>query len=248
LTRAVDVTELIDHLASDGTLLATAAEHAGWGSPVPNLDWTVRDLVTHVGGVHRWATDLVATAGHDLDTAAGRAVGTGPDDGELLDWFLAGHAALVTALSEAPADLDAAAFLPTGSPLEFWARRQAHETAMHRADAQGADGADTLFDADFAQDGIGELVRGFARRKSNAITRTATVLLAATDGQPWTLTFGGERIEATATPTESATAAIRGTSSDLYLWLWNRPSAATVEGDTSVTDLWHDTVRVRWSG
>ena len=65
----MDVTDLIDHLAADGTLLATAAEHAGWDAPVPNLDWTVRDLVTHVGGVHRWATDIVTTASKDLGTA-----------------------------------------------------------------------------------------------------------------------------------------------------------------------------------
>jgi uncharacterized protein (TIGR03083 family) len=217
-------TDLIDHVAADGTLLATAAEHAGWDAPVPNLDWTVRDLVTHVGGVHRWATDIVTTAGQDLGTAAGAAVGTGPDDDELLDWFLAGHAGLVTALSAAPA----------------------HETAIHRADAQGADGADSVFDADFAQDGIRELVHGFARRKSNSIRQSATVLLAATDAPVWTLTFGGDRIEAEETSTESATATVRGSSSDLYLWLWNRPSAAHVSGDEGVAQLWHDTVRVRW--
>jgi uncharacterized protein (TIGR03083 family) len=242
----VQITDLIDQLAADGTLLATAAEHAGWDAPVPTLDWTVRELVTHVGGVHRWAADIVTTASPDIGTAAAAAVGTGPGEEDLLDWFLAGHAALVTALSEAPADLAAAAFLPAGSPLEFWARRQAHETAIHRADAQGADGADTSFAADFAQDGIRELVQGFARRKSNTIAQPGTILLAAADGPSWTLTFGGERIAAEAVASEDPTVTVCGNSSELYLWLWNRPSAATVEGDESVAALWHDTVKVRW--
>ena len=41
-------------------------------------------------------------------------------------------------------------FLPAPSPLAFWARRQAHETAIHRADAQLAAGPVTPFAADFA--------------------------------------------------------------------------------------------------
>jgi hypothetical protein len=36
-------------------------------------------------------------------------------------------------------------------------------------------------------------------------------------------------------------------SSDLYLWLWNRPSGALVDGDHDVARLWAETVRVRWT-
>lgn len=37
--------------------------------------------------------------------------------------------------------VDCWTFLDAPSPLAFWARRQAHETAIHRADAQlAADG------------------------------------------------------------------------------------------------------------
>ena len=243
----METTGLIDHLAADGTLLATAAEQAGWDAPIPALDWTVRDLVVHTGGVYRWAAEIVTTGSRDLNTEKNRAVGTGPPDGELLDWFLAGHAALVAALSEAPADLDAAAFLPAGSPLEFWARRQAHETAIHRRDAQGAAGIEDGFEADFAQDGIRELVQGFARRKSNAIARAATLALAASDGPDWTLTFGGERIVAEPQPAGAPAATVQGSSSDLYRWLWNRPSGAEVLGERSVAQLWRDTVKVTWS-
>lgn len=239
----MDATELIDSLAAEGTLLGAAAEGGGWDARVPHLEWTVRDTVVHLGGVHRWATQIVRT-GEDDDRSYA-AVGTGPDDAKLLDWFLAGHAALVMVLSEAPADLDAPTFLPAGSPLHFWARRQAHETAIHRADVESASGAVTAVPTNFAQDGIAELLLGFGARRSNRVATAATLGLVASDGPSWSVRFGGERI--TAEPTDSpADATVSGTSSDLYLWLWNRPSAASVAGE-DVARLWSDTVAVTWS-
>ncbi len=242
----MEVSTLIDHLAEQGPLLAHAARRAGADAPVPRTRWTVRELVTHVGGVHRWAADIVATRGQSFDTAAGAAVGTGPDD-DLLDWFLEGHAELVATLRAAPADLDCAAFLPAATPLTFWARRQAHETAVHRADAEAAAGSGPVgFAADLAQDGIAELVQGFATRRSNRIERQATIALHASDGPDWLIVLGGERIVAEPAAGRAGDAAISGTSSELYLWLWNRDSGASVGGDPAVAALWRG-VRVRWS-
>ena len=242
------VDEHVAYLEADGQRLAEAAAWTGWDAPVPGTDWTVRELVTHVGGVHRWAADVVRTGAGSGDTDAGRAVGQGPPDVELLDWFRAGHGELVAALRAVPSDLDCFAFLPAPSPVAFWARRQAHETAVHRADAQGAAGIAPGFDVGFAQDGIDELVRGFARRRSNAIATEATLALRPTDGgASWLLTFGGEHIDAIEAPdVKRADAAVSGSSSELYLWLWNRPSPVEVSGDGSVAALWRN-VRVRWS-
>jgi uncharacterized protein (TIGR03083 family) len=244
----MDVDKLIAHLAADGPTLAVAAERAGWDARVPDTDWTVRDLVTHVGGVHRWATEIVTSAAGSGDVAAGRTVGTGLADEELLAWFRDGHGALVDALRAAPDDLDCFTFLPAPSPLAFWARRQAHETAVHRADAELAAGATPTFDVAFAQDGIAELLHGFAARKSNAIERAATILLKPTDaGDPWLITLGGERIVAEPAPAHPRVTevVVSGTSGALYLWLWNRTGEAAVTGERSVADLWR-TVRVRW--
>ncbi len=184
---------LIDQLADDGPRLAAAAERAGWDAPVPRTRWTVRKLVTHTGGVHRWAADVVGVGSKTLNTEAGRAVGIGPGDDELLDWFLSGHAALVSTLREAPPDLVADTFLPAPSPLHFWSRRQAHETAVHRADADAACGELTSFAPDFAQDGMSEMLTGFAARKSKAVDTEATILLEASDGPSWLVTLGGDQ-------------------------------------------------------
>ena len=235
----------VSQLRMEGPLLAAAADRAGWDAAVPGTDWHVRELVTHIGGVHRWAADIVRTGASESETEAGNAVGTGPGDDELLDWFAAGHAALVETLACAPDDLECATFLPAPSPLAFWARRQAHETAVHRADAEAAAGQVTVFPVASAQDGIAEMLHGFAARKSNAIERDATLSLLAGDGPPWRVMLGGERIVA-AESDEPAEVTISGTSSDLYRWLWNRPAAVIVTGDETVAALWR-TIRVRWS-
>ena len=245
----MDVAVLVEYLSEHGDRLAAAADRAGWDTPVPATDWTVRQLVTHLGGVHRWAADIVDSARPTGDTAAGQAVGSGPPDDELLEWYVNGHAALVQTLRDAPADLECFTFLPADSPLHFWARRQAHETAIHRADAEAAAPAGdvTPFDAPFAQDGIAELLHGFARRRSNAIARPGTIGLDAADGPSWLITLGGERIEAA--PSEDLVetdVVVRGLSSDLYLWLWNRPTEAVIDGDEAVAAAW-SAVNVRWS-
>lgn len=242
-----DIAALLRQLEGDGALLAAAAARAGWDAPVPSTDWTVRELVTHVGGVHRWAADIIAGCGDTFDTEAGEAVGTGPADAELLAWFSAGHSALVETLRAAPADLQCATFLPAPSPLAFWARRQAHETAIHRVDAESAGGPVTAFGADFAQDGIAEMLQGFAARKRDPL-EPATLVLRAWDGPSWQITLGDAGVRAE--PAEEAGAAqvrVEGSSSELYLWLWNRASAAVVSGDAAVARRWAETVQVRWS-
>lgn len=252
----VEIPDFIEHLADEGIRLATASARVGWDTPLPRSDWNVRDLVTHVGGVHRWATDVVCTGATDLDTPAGLAVGRGPGDEDLLEWFVTGHAALVSALRSAPPDLAAATFLPAPSPLHFWARRQAHETAIHRADADAASGELSNYAPGFAQDGIIELLHGFAARKSRRIDREATVVLDATDGPSWLVSLGGEQIRADTIDdvaradsdgVAAARADVRGSSSDLYLWLWNRDSQVVLSGSQEVADLWASTMRVRWS-
>jgi uncharacterized protein (TIGR03083 family) len=239
----MDIETHLEQLALDGARLADAAERAGWAAPVAACRWDVRDLVTHVGGVHRWAAAVVGSSSR-VDELA-RAVGTGPGDNELLGWFREGHAALLMTLRAAPADLDCFTFLPAPSPRAFWARRQAHETAVHRADAESASGAITPFGVDFAQDGIAEMLQGFAQRRSNAVATAGTIALRPDDGtKAWLVTFGGERI-VVAESDGDAEAVVTGSSSDLYLWLWNRPSAAEVSGDAGLPKQWR-TVRVRW--
>lgn len=53
----MEITDHIKSLGAEGQLLASTAQEAGTGAPVPTCpQWRVRDLLRHTGMVHRWAT------------------------------------------------------------------------------------------------------------------------------------------------------------------------------------------------
>jgi uncharacterized protein (TIGR03083 family) len=164
-----------------------------------------------------------------------------PDgDDDLAAWLGDGLQALAATLESAPHDVACWSFLPAPSPLAFWARRQAHETAIHCADAQSAGGAITAVDPAFAADGIEELLHGFLAPKGRLRAEsTVTLHIHAVDHHgEWLVRIGPDR---TVTTRKHARAdcAVRGTASDLYHLLWNRRSADGLEvfGDRSVLRL-----------
>jgi uncharacterized protein (TIGR03083 family) len=169
----VEISAHLDALERDGALLADAAEAAGLRAAVPGCPgWQVRDLVRHQAYVHDWAARHVRDRSPELIddgiTESG-ILDRGPADDGLIAAYRAGHAALVATLRDADPDVDCATFMPAPSPLAFWARRQAHETAIHRYDAQAAAAAgppppSVAFDPALAADGIDELIMGFAAR------------------------------------------------------------------------------------
>jgi len=253
----MEVAAHIDALRGEGRLMADAAGSAGPDAPVPTCPgWVVRDLVRHLGGVHRWATGYVAgprTEPWDVDLD--EIVGAWPDDADLVGWFRQGCEALAGALDAAPPDLECWTFLRAPSPLAMWARRQAHETAIHRVDAELAAGAAPgPFAAPFAADGVGELLECFVPRRSTKLRAetSASLAVGCTDEDAaWLLRIGPEGVTTERTPSAAVDAdcTVRGPAAGLYLALGNRsgPEELVVEGDGDVLGLFLDTVRVRWS-
>ncbi|MEV4680651.1 maleylpyruvate isomerase family mycothiol-dependent enzyme [Streptomyces kurssanovii] len=247
----METSALIKSLVQEGQLMALAAEEAGPDAAVPTCPaWQVRHLLRHTGMVHRWATVFVAEGCTEYRPDAGE-----PDlDGdELLEWFREGHGLLVGALSEAPPDVDCWSFLPAPSPLHFWARRQAHETAVHRADARSAAGGDPGDVApEFAVDGIDELLSAFhARGKSRVRTETPRVLRVRTTdtGDVWTVRLSPEPPRTGRTEEGPADCEVSGTAERLYLTLWNRLplDAVSVTGDAGLARLWREQSGITWS-
>ena len=251
----MDVDEHIEQLRRDGERLAAVASSTDPAAPVPTCpEWQLRDLVRHVGGVHRWATGFVSGAGvQPPDGDLERLVGGWPDDAELVAWFSDGHRALVQALVSAPADLEAWTFLDAPTPLAFWARRQAHETAIHRVDAESAAGDVTGFPSGFAADGIDELLLRFVVRKGKTlpVDEPRSMLVRATDvSRSWRVTFASTGFQVQTDPADAgADLVVTAGASDLYTLLWNRrdPTGSELEGETDVLDLWRASVRIRWS-
>src|SRR5262245_42189336 len=162
----MEVDGLIETIRDQGDLLANAAEKAGASTAVPMCPgWCVRDLVRHQGEVHRWAAAIV----HDRLSSPDVPPPAWPDDDRLVPWFREGCAALVDVLEHADPAVDCFTFLPAPSPRSFWARRQAHETGIHRVDAESAVGSITPFAPEVAVDGIDELLFGFAMRSRSRL-------------------------------------------------------------------------------
>jgi len=245
----MEIREFVETLDEEGRLLAVAAERAGVDAKVATCPgWQVRDLVRHTGMVHRWAAAFVAE-GH----ASYHPDGGLPDlDGtELLAWFRDGHRHLVDTLASASPDVRCWAFLPASSPLAFWARRQAHETTVHRVDAESALGiTQTAVATGFAVDGIDELLCAFhARGKSKVRTDEPRVLrVRASDADAvWTVRLSPEAPVATRDASGDADCELAGPAARLYLALWNRLPFPSVAGDSSLAALWRGKSAITWS-
>jgi len=237
----MEIAELVTQLEQDGARLTRVAADLDAEVP-PCPQWTVRDLVTHTGGVHRWATSIVRD--RIDDPAAGDAPLPSPGARDLVEWFAEGHADLVQALRAADPDMQCWTFLPAPSPLAFWARRQAHETAIHRADAESVAGAITPLAAEFALDGIDELHAFIARRPTfKYVDAPRTIALRPEGAAGWTVTLAPDGVRAVP-GAEPADATVSGSASEVYLWVWNRPASVVVDGDQEVAALWRH-VRVR---
>jgi uncharacterized protein (TIGR03083 family) len=255
------IEEHIAALEREGRLLAVTVDGTDLDAPVPTCPgWTVRELGHHIGRTHRWAAAYIGdgrTEPMDQDELD-RLWGALPADAELLGWFHEGLEQILGCLRKAPADLRCWTIFPGSSPLAFWARRQAHETAIHRADAQfahanegGIDAYPADFAADFAADGVDELLRGFYSRARNPVRSDPprTLQIAATDiaDAAWHVHIGPEGLRAERGES-AADAELRGGASDLYLALWNRRGldGLSLTGDASLLDLWRARATVRW--
>jgi uncharacterized protein (TIGR03083 family) len=242
--------EYIAHLEREGGLLAGAAAVAGEGTGVPACPgWEVGDLVRHTGTFHRWAARIVAEG--LAGPVAEDPMPAEPTGEALVRWFLAGLGGLVGTLRGAGEGADCWAFLPAESPVAFWARRQAHETAVHRVDAESARGGGlSAVDPVFAADGIDELLRGFhglPRSRVRAGRPCVLRVRAADTGDVWTVRLSADAAPRTVPYGDGpADCEMAGPAQDLYLVLWNRLplDAVALTGDTALAALWRETSAV----
>ncbi len=256
----MDVTAYLGELRGNGTLLADAAARGGLDRPVPPCPgWRIRDLLRHTGMVHRWAAANVTIArGEPMSADEQReAVGPFPADESLVGWFRDGLDALVDVLRTADPGVRCWTFMRAPSPLAFWARRQAHETAIHRVDAESADGTITPVPAAFAADGIDELLISFlprVLRRTPPAGRPCTLEVHAVDAPRTGRTAWLARLgpESAGEPSQDGRRQCRvsGGAADLYLLLWNRRGGSLdgidVAGDASVLFTWQENVQVKW--
>lgn len=233
-----------------GAVAGTPAEHLDLAVPsCPG--WTVRDLIVHLGGVHRWAATFLAD-GPESTSRFAPIEDDAPAGAAVTAWYRDRLDDLVAELGRHDADQPARAF--TGrATAGFWMRRQAHETAVHRWDAENASNAALPVESLLAGDGIEEWAEVFAGRflargpglPDELVGRA--VHLHGTDREraEWTLTLERDSV-AVARGHTKADAALRGSTSDLYLALWRRVPLADLDvlGDGGVATALLDAVQV----
>ncbi len=215
--------------------------------PLPHIDaWTVHDVVGHTGWVHRWVT---LTLEAPSDTPPRRSAVPEPPAGpDVLAWFAEGHLALLQAIEATDPSKEVATFIGP-QPASWWSRRMAHETSVHRWDAEAAFTTPEPISADLARDGIDELLEVYVpnRLQWEALQGNGETIhlhaVDAPDGE-WVLRLEPEAVEWRRAH-EKADVAARGPMADLLLMMWNRlpPSRLEVFGDSGLLDRWQRAAR-----
>lgn len=235
--------ELTASIRREGQAIIAAAQ-LGLDVPVPTCgDWQLPDLLVHVASVYRRAAKVVeerATAKVDfipIEEPVSDPVGQLED---MLD-------ELVHALSDVDADTEMWNWSPGPQVAAFWARRMAHESAVHRYDAQRAHAVAQPIEADLAPDGLDEIIDVIVPRliDDRGVTLPEGVIsLVGTDDGGWcfrTWATGIERLDVTKDPDVT----VRGTASALLLAMYNRVKWTSLDtsGDTDVLDAWSAAVK-----
>jgi uncharacterized protein (TIGR03083 family) len=149
-----------------------------------------------------------------------------------------------TTMVDRLADPEAPAWLPfTRYPqvAASWARRQAHEAAIHRLDAEYALTAEPafVFDPEFAADGIDELIAWLAPSRADWSKSefAGTVVLHAIDAErTWAVRLSPGVPPSITADELHADVTIAGPADAVYRRVWGRPSQAVVTGNTALLE------------
>jgi uncharacterized protein (TIGR03083 family) len=214
-------------------------------------DWKVKDCALHLASVHHVVARVVAErpdASFDLFAALERPDASDP---ELDAWLADGSAALVRALRAAEPSDAAWSWWSAGQTVGFWARRMAHESLVHRWDAERGAGVDVVpVDPALASDGVDEFLEVFATttraiHNSPGNGETAHLHCTDTDGE-WLIALPGAGQYDFRREHAKGDVALRGPAESLLLFCWGRvrPGDDGIEviGDASIVDRWRDLV------
>jgi len=233
----VEYAEHVDAVERETAAFARALMKGDASAQVPTCpDWTLLDLAKHVGGV-------VGFWSHVLAEGTGRPKPEVPEDPGPAPtlWFTQIASGLVGELKAATAETQVWTWDPTDQSAGFAARRMAHETAMHRFDAQSAIGAPQPIEPALAADGIEEIFVMVDAYPDAGRGEGETLHLHGTDAEnEWLIAMNPEGLDVRREHAKGDLA-LRAAVSDLELVLYDRPPLGPVErfGDESVLDAWY---------
>ncbi len=243
---ALDSDRYVTSLDRESEALASAAAAAGPDTQVPSCPgWSVSDLLVHCGSGNLWARTIVEQ--RSLQRVSFQTPEDLPSGSALVPWFLEGAKALVAALAAIDPSTPVWTFSPADRTATFWRRRRAHETAVHRFDAQLAAGTPGPIDPELASDGVDEFFVTLLPRLGEAgLERGESIHLHCTDAAgEWLLQCTEDGVKVTREHAKAGVA-VRGPASDLMLFVWGRLAASGLEvfGDSTVLDRFSAAIRV----
>ena len=240
---------LLAAVTREGSRFYEVARGSQRGSRVPSCpDWTIEDLVAHLGKVNHWVANLVR-AGEPKEGLAFPEIPAGAAESAdgVLTWAQEGFDSMIAAFREEGPDAPCWNFRPgSAHVVGWWYRRQALEAAIHRYDMEKAAGLEPGdVEAGLAVEGVDEMLSDMLpmiRRRGGAKGLQGTLHLHATDAEgEWWVDLGADEPTATREHKKADTA-LRGPASGLYLWVWNRqePADAGLEvfGDEAIAAAW----------
>jgi uncharacterized protein (TIGR03083 family) len=251
-----------DEIVGQTGLLVGGLEGADLSATIPTApDWSLSDLVRHIGGNLRSVDQAVRTGTAVTEPerqVPGHAGPPGDDLGELGPWLSEAAATAARTLAEAGPDAEAQIW-QVRWPAGVWARRAAHDIVAHRADAAGTVGAGYTVAPDLAADALDELLELMSNPAvagsggSGPEAAAGTVHLHATDTGP---EVPSEWLIELASPTftwrhahEKASVAVRAPVADLLRVAYRRlpPDSDGVEvlGERTVLDAWLERMRLQ---
>ncbi|MFC7528833.1 maleylpyruvate isomerase family mycothiol-dependent enzyme [Actinoplanes sp. GCM10030250] len=241
MTPTPSFPELLSLIEARSEALREAAGPADPEARVPGCpEWSLRDLVAHLGGVQRFWAVTVSLA----DDSAPPPEEQRPDrepHGDLLEWSAESTRLLLTALGAARPDAPSWAWWAgSGAPLTAGAvaRHQVQEAAVHAFDAQETIGKPEPIPAAVAVDGVAEFLSVFLGTLGPWPHRPARVAFQAIEGPSWTLDLSPSGAHADPAASGEPVTRIHGTASDLVLWLYRRIalSSVRIDGDRAVAE------------
>lgn len=226
----MDAHSLASALRVEASALAVAADLAPPDRAVPACPgMTVGDLLVHVGSIHRMVTRWITSGARPAEWTCS------PGDEDPVDWYRIGAASLIAVLDPARAGAPAATWCPWDRTLGFWLRRMAHETAVHRVDAQAAIGLAAPLEAGLAADGIDEVLRlWLGCHLPPAAHTSGRAVSLRVPGRTWTVALHSGIVDYC--PHADPAAVVSGSPSAVDLWLWGRVGEEhlSVEGDVAL--------------
>ncbi len=241
----LDPQRYVDHIDTDLARFAEAVRTGPLDAPVAACPgWDLRQLTGHVGHIHRWAR-LCLLTGENPQVAAFVQPGAEATGDELAEWFVKGGQRLLATLR----DIDPAA--PTWHPFlvarvaGVWPRRQAHELALHRWDAEQAVGTPAPLDAELASDGIDEFFEVTHPRtmtRERATPPAGSLHIHCTDvAGEWLAWYEPDGTYRFTREHAKGDAALRGPAAEVLLALYHRDhdaAALSPVGDPAVVAAW----------